>query len=80
MDDFSWTAAPQPPGLLDEGLIPEADLAESLGWSRDWIGKRRRRGEMPTHIKRGRTVLYLRPAVEAWLRAGLHSGNEGVTR
>lgn len=77
MDDNSSAVTPQPPGLLEDGLIPEADLAERLGCTRDWIGKLRRRGEMPTHIKRGRTVLYLHPAVEAWLRASLHSGNEG---
>lgn len=76
MDDNSSAAAPQPPGLLDEGLIPEADLAERLGWTRDWIGKLRRRGEMPDHIKQGRTILYLRPAVETWLRAGLHSADD----
>lgn len=81
MDANSSTPAPQPSGLLDEGLIPEADLAERLGWTRDWIGKRRRRGEMPAHIKQGRTILYPRPAVEAWLRAGLHSTDgSGVAR
>lgn len=80
MDDNSSAAAPQPPGLLDEGLISEADLAERLGWTRDWLGKRRRRGEMPAHIKRGRTILYLRPAVETWLRAGLHSTDSGADR
>lgn len=77
-DNNSSAAAPQPPGLLDEGLIAEADLAERLGWTRDWIGKRRRRGEMPSHLKQGRTILYLRPAVETWLRAGLHSTDSGV--
>ncbi len=80
-DNNSSTAAPQPRALLDEGLIAEADLAERLGWTRDWVGKRRRRGEMPDHVKRGRTILYPRPAVEAWLRAGLHSTDgSGVTR
>lgn len=76
MDDYSSAATPQPSGLLDEGLIAEADLAERLGWTKDWIGKRRRRGEMPDHIKQGRRVLYLRPAVEAWLRAGLHPADD----
>ncbi|TGD12075.1 DNA-binding protein [Brevibacterium sp. S111] len=77
-DNNSTAAASQPRGLLDEGLISEADLAERLGWTRDWLGKRRRRGEMPDHIKQGRTILYPRPAVETWLRAGLHSTDSGV--
>lgn len=81
MDDNSSAATPRPPGLLDEGFIAEADLAERLGWTKDWIGKRRRRGEMPDHIKRGRSVLYPRPAVEAWFLAGLHSADDsGVAR